>query len=170
LRVFPGATRPEEGQTIGSEHIRSALHALRRYFGYVILDLPHGFNEVTLTSLELADRVLMIATPEPLTLRDVLESRRIFGEALRLPADRVTYVLNHPLPYSGLPPSEFAAATGTTWIEIQHGGDTPSTAALRGESLLEKRPGNPVARAVTQLAERIGREARETAALSGRPV
>ncbi len=169
LRIFPAATRPEEGQTITGEHVRSAIPTLRRNFGHVVLDLPHGFNEVTLAGLELADRVLLVATPEQVTLQDVLECRRIFGDVLFLPADHVTYVLNHPQPYSGLPLSEFTAATQTPWSEIQHGGEAPSTAALRGESLLGTRPNNAVARAAAELAERIATEAREQAALSGRP-
>jgi pilus assembly protein CpaE len=170
LRVFPAATRPEEGQTITGEHIRAAVTTLRRYFGHIILDLPHGFNDVTLAGLELADRVLLLATPEPVTLQDVVECRRIFNDVLRLPNDRVTYVLNHPQPYAGLSVSAFSAATQTPWEEIAHGGEAPSTAALRGESLLRKRPNNTVARAAAALAGRIGAEAREAAALMGRPL
>src|SRR5712691_4470694 len=122
LRIFPAATRPEEGQTITGEHIRSTVTTLRRNFGHIVLDLPHGFNEVTLAGLELADRVLVVATPEQLTLRDVLECKRIFGDVLLLPPDHVSYVLNHPQPYAGLPVTEFTATTATPWSEISHGG------------------------------------------------
>ncbi len=169
LRIFPAATRPEEGQTITGEHIRAAVPTLKRNFGHVVLDLPHGFNEVTLAGLELADRILLVATPEQVTLQDVLECRRIFSDVLFVPPSHVSYVLNHPQPYSGLALSEFSAATETPWSEIAHGGEAPSTAALRGESLLGTRPNNAVARAAAELAERIAAEAREQTALSGRP-
>ena len=169
LRIFPAATRPEEGQTITGEHIRAAVPILKRNFGHVVLDLPHGFNEVTLAGLELADRVLLVATPEQVTLQDVLECRRIFSDVLFVPPDHVSYVLNHPQPYSGLALSEFSAATETPWSEIAHGGEAPSTAALRGESLLGTRPNNVVARAAGELAEQVAAEAREQTALSGRP-
>jgi Flp pilus assembly CpaE family ATPase len=135
-----------------------------------VLDLQHGFNEVTLAALEHADRILVLATPEPTSLRDVLECRRIFHDVLRLAADRVTYVLNHPQPYASLKAGDFSAAIAAPWVEIAHGGDAPSTAALRGESLLSVRPNNVVARAAEHLAQRIGAEAREVAALSGRSV
>jgi pilus assembly protein CpaE len=169
LRIFPAAGRPEEGQTITSEHVRSALTALRRNFGHIVLDLPHGFNEVTLAGLELADRALVLATPEPVTLQDVVECQRIFGDVLQLRPERITYVLNHPSPHASLPISEFSAATASPWLEIPHGGDAPSTAALRGESLLSTRPNNGVARSAAQLADQLSAEAREIAALSGRP-
>ena len=144
------------------------MTALRRHFGYIVLDLPHAFNEVTLVGLELSDRLLVVATPERTTLVDIHESRRIFADVLRLSPDRVSYVLNHPQPYSGAALSEFVSATATAWTEVAHGGEGPSQAALRGESLLSTRPNNAVARAVTSLADQITREAREVAALSGR--
>ncbi|HEY3058441.1 MAG TPA: cyclic nucleotide-binding domain-containing protein [Chloroflexota bacterium] len=170
LRIFPSASRPEEGQAITGEHVRAALSTLRRHFGHIVLDLPHGFSEVTLAGLELADRVLLVATPELVTLHDVLECRRIFGEVLRLPADRVSYVLNHPLPYASASVGDFGAATGAPWREVPFGGESPTAAALRGESLVNTRPNNPVTRAAIDLAETLSTEARELAVLSGRPI
>jgi hypothetical protein len=125
---------------------------------------------VTLAGLEMADRVLLLATPEQVTLQDIVECRRIFGDVLQLPPERISYVLNHPQPYASVPLADFSSATGTPWAEIAHGGDAPSSAALRGESLLGTRPNNAVARAAAQLAEQLGAEARELAALAGRSV
>ena len=169
LRVFPAATSPEQGQTITDQHVRSAAIALRRNFGQIVVDLPHSFNEVTLAALELADRVLLLATPEPIALQNVGDVRRIFSDVLRVPADRVTYLLNHTQPYAALSVSDFAATTGTPWTEINHGGDAPTISALRGESLLDTRPANPVSRAAASLADEISRQASELAAISGRP-
>jgi len=168
LRVFPSSTRPEEGQTITAEHVRATLPTLRRHFGHIVVDLPHAFNEIALTSLELADRVVLVATPEQTTLKDVVETRRIFEDVLGLSSDRVRYVLNHPQPYSGVAVTEFSAATATPWTEIPYGGEAPAAAALKGESLLLSRRNNPVSRSIIALAEQIGKEARELAALSGR--
>ena len=168
LRIFPAATRAEEGQTITAEHVRAVVTTLRRHFGHIILDLPHPFNEIALTGLELADRVLVIATPEATTLHDVLETRRILTEVLSLPPGRMCYVLNRPQPYASVSITEFAAATATPWMEIGHGGDAPVTAALRGESLVGTRRNNAVVRGATDLAEQIITEAREHAALTGR--
>jgi CRP-like cAMP-binding protein len=168
LRVFPSSTRPEEGQAITGEQVRAAITALRRYFGHIVLDLPQGFSEVALAGLELADRILVVATPEAVTLRDVLECRRIFTEVLRLPAARLAYVLNHPAPYAAVAPADFAAATGTHWAEVPFGGDAPALAALHGEALVTTRPSNPVSKAALHLAETLATEARELATLSGR--
>jgi pilus assembly protein CpaE len=168
LRIFPSASRPDEGQTITGDHVRAALTTLRRHFGHIVLDLPHAFSDVTLAGLELADQIVLVATPEPAVLKDVLQTRRIFGDALRVHPERLCHVLNHPQPYAGLPVAEFTAATSSTWLEIGHGGDAPATAALRGQSLIDTRRNNLVTRGVARLAEQIGKQAREAAALAGR--
>jgi Flp pilus assembly CpaE family ATPase len=168
LRIFPAATKPEEGQSITADHVHAIVTVLRRHFGYVVLDLPHTFSDIALSGLELADRVLVVATPESTSLRDVLEARRILTEVVSLPTARLCYVLNRPQPYAGVGVSEFAAATATPWTEIGHGGDAPASAALRGESLVDARRNNAVVRGVMGLADQITTEAREHAALSGR--
>lgn len=170
LRIFPAATHPEEGQAITDEHVRAAVIALRRNFGHIVIDLPHPFNEVTLAALDQADRVLLIATPEPTTLHDIGEVRRIFSDVLQLPLERVSYVLNHPSPHATLSVSDFASTTSTPWMEVGHGGEAPAMAALRGESMLSTRPTNPVARGAAELADELTRQASELAAVSGRPV
>jgi CRP-like cAMP-binding protein len=167
LRVFPAATKPEEGQSVTAEHVSAVVTALRRHFGHVILDLPHAFNEITLTGLELADRVLVLSTPESTSVHDVLETRRILTEVVSVPISRLCFVLNRPQPYASVGISEFAAATATPWIEIGHGGDAPTAAALRGESLIDSRRTNPLVRGIVELAEQISTEAREHAALMG---
>jgi pilus assembly protein CpaE len=167
LRVLAAANRPEDGQTVTGEHVRAAVTNLRRHFGYLVLDLPHSFSEATLVGLELADRVLIVATPEQVSLRDLLECRRIFVEVLGLASERISYVLNHPLPYAGVSLTDCIAATHTPWIDVGFGGEAPTAAALRGESLPGTRPHNPVTKAVLQLAEAASREAREGALVSG---
>jgi Flp pilus assembly CpaE family ATPase len=169
LRVFPGAAHPEQGQTLTGDQVRAAVATLRRNFGHIVLDLPHGFGDVTLAGLESADRVLVLATPEPHALVDIRECQRILHDVLRLPGERITYVLNRPQPYAGLAVAEFAAATASPWEEIAHGGEGPSAAALRGESLMSTRPNNAVVRAASGLADRITSEGREAAALMARP-
>lgn len=165
LRVFPSAARPEEGEQVSGDHVRAAVRSLKRFFGHVVLDLPKGFSEVTLTGLELADRILVLATPELTSLRDVVECRRIFGDLLGITDEKVRYLLNHPHPYSGVPLADFTAATGIPWEEITYGGEGPAQAALRGESLPRTRPNSPISRMAVKLAEAAGREAREALAL-----
>ena len=45
-----------ELEAIAALDTRVKVVRLRRNFGHIVLDLPHGFNEVTLAGLEVADR------------------------------------------------------------------------------------------------------------------
>lgn len=166
LRIMPGAKSAIDGERVGADFVRAGVSALRRYFGHVILDLPHNFSDAAITGLELADRVFVLATPELTTLRDVIETRRIFSELLGMPDEKVRFILNHPNPYGGVPVADFAAATGVPWEELTFGGDGPALAALRGESLLKTRSGNPVSKLAMRLGQSITRDARDKEALT----
>lgn len=167
LRVFPGAARPEDGEQITAEHVRAAVGVLRRWFTHVVLDLPHNFSEVALTGLELAQRIYALSTPEITSLRDIVEVKRIATDLLAIPEEKLRWVLNHPLPYAGVPMSDFAAVTGVPWEEIPHGGDAPSLAALRGEALVNTKPGNPLSKMAQRIGGEVNREAQEMLALAG---
>lgn len=168
LRVFSAATNPREGEQVTADHVRAAISILRRFFTHIVIDLPHNFSEVALTALELADRVMVVGTPELATLRDLVEVRRVLTELLGLPESKFRYWMNQSKPYGGVPVADFAAATGVDWNEVQFGGDQPSQAALRGEPLVTTRRNNPVSRSAFTMAEAVGREARELLALGRR--
>jgi CRP-like cAMP-binding protein len=168
MRVFQSALNPVDGEQVSPDHVRAAISVLRRNISHIIVDLPHNFSEAVLTTLELADRVLVLSTPELTSLRDTVETRRILHDVLELPEDRFRYLVNHPQPYEGVPTADFAAATGVPWDEISFGGDSPAACALRGESLYTSRPSNPISKASAKYAEIVAREGREVLALGGR--
>jgi pilus assembly protein CpaE len=63
----PVDLRPgEEGPT--RDQIRAVLQFLRRQYDWIIVDLGHLLTPVTLAGLEAADRVVLITTPEVISL------------------------------------------------------------------------------------------------------
>lgn len=153
LQVLVGGTRPEEGETVTGDHVRSALSVMKRQFMAVVVDCGVSFNDPTLAALELADKVLLVATPELNTLRDVRECQRIFGEVIHLDKAKVTYVLNHYQPFKVLTREQFESALEqTVGVEVPHGGDALVRAALKGEPALVSAPSSPFVKAVEKLA------------------
>jgi pilus assembly protein CpaE len=123
LRLLVGATTPEEGERVTGAHVRAALLALKRQFLVTVIDCGGTFSEPTLAALDMADRVLVVCTPELLTLRDVRECQRLFGQALHLEKNRVAYVFNHPAPTVGLTRRQFEDALEQRMLlEIPHAG------------------------------------------------
>jgi CRP-like cAMP-binding protein len=129
LRVVVGATRPEEGERVTPAHVRAVLAALQRQFLVTVVDAGGSFSETALAALELSNRILVVCTPELVTLRDVRDCRRLFGQALHLDKNRTTYVLNHPLPSTGLSRRQFEDALEQRMLlELPHAGkDTTSS-------------------------------------------
>ncbi|HEX9014484.1 MAG TPA: cyclic nucleotide-binding domain-containing protein, partial [Chloroflexota bacterium] len=93
LRVLPGSTRPEDGETVSGETAKVAIEQLRRHFAYVVVDTSSTFGDPVLAALEQSDRVVMLCTPEMAVLRDVRECQRIFNSVVHLTHDRVVYVM-----------------------------------------------------------------------------
>lgn len=76
-----------------AEELRQILLALRRMHDFVVVDAPPAFQDITAAVLDLADRALLVLTPEITALRGA----RLFvewAEQLGLPAERILPVLN----------------------------------------------------------------------------
>lgn len=169
LRVLVGAARPEEGELVTGEHVRAVMDLLRRLFLHVVIDTTGNFSDATLAALEVADRVIMVSTPEFTTLRDVRECQRIFFHLLGFSRDRFGHVLNHPYPYKGIPAEQVTQVLDAPLMaEIPYGGEAPAQAALSGTPFILKSTNNPTARAITTVARDLDRVAQEALALAAR--
>jgi pilus assembly protein CpaE len=168
LRVLVAASRPEEGELVSGDHVRAAVELLRRQFVHIIVDCNGTFSDANLAALELADRVLMVSTPEFTTLRDVRECQRIFHDLLGFPRQRFMQVLNHPFPYKGVPSEQVSQVLeAPIAVEIPFGSDVPAQAALHGVPFISKASSNPAARALHTIARDLDRVAKEALALAG---
>jgi pilus assembly protein CpaE len=142
LGVLVGASRPEEGEQLTATDVRAAISELKRQFSVTVMDCANTYSEPLLAALESADRILVVCTPELTTLRDVRELQRLFGQALHLGKDRLSFVLNHPSPATGLSREQFERGLEERMlVEIEHAGER----AMRPE----------FARALSKLADEL---------------
>jgi pilus assembly protein CpaE len=169
LRVLIGASRPEEGEMVTGEHIKTVMDLLRRQFVHVVVDMNTTFSEANLTVLEIANQALLVATPELVAARDLKECQRIFLDLLGFPRQRFEYVLNHTSPYGGIAMEDLEQVLGATVAhEIPYGGPMPSLAALEGHPVVMKWPNSTISRALAAIAADLDRKAKEALALAGR--
>ena len=87
---------------------------MKRQFIATIVDCGDGLGEATLAALAMADRVLVVCTPEIGAVRDVRECQRIFSRSLHLDKHKLYYVLNHPQPAKGLARQQVESALEPT--------------------------------------------------------
>ena len=93
VRVLRAPSQPELAELVNADHMRRILTELRRLFDYVIVDTWPTFNDVVLTMLDMADRILLLMTLELPAIKHVKQFLEI-QEKLGYPPDKVLMFLN----------------------------------------------------------------------------
>ena len=93
VKVLLGPPTPEDAELVLAPQLRKLLEELRHQFNYVIVDTASVLREQELSVLDVADRILLIATPDIPTLANV---KKFFdlSEKLEYPKDKIMLVLN----------------------------------------------------------------------------
>jgi pilus assembly protein CpaE len=139
------------GSHIDPEKLEAAVDAVKRHSRYVVLDLPHGWNNWVRESLRLADMVVLTA---PLDLASLRNTRNLL-DWLSDQGNKTPYlVVNGGLDRKGMVElSDFTKTLGITpAILIPEDRDAFRMAASAGKMVEEVRPKSRAAQAIRQLA------------------
>jgi pilus assembly protein CpaE len=93
LEFILGPSDPTSAEQLDNEAISLAVSYLRPIFEYIIMDLPHRFNEITLNMLDYADDILVIISPELASIRAASIALSTYRK-LGYTKDKVKLVLN----------------------------------------------------------------------------
>jgi pilus assembly protein CpaE len=93
LRVLGAPRRPVDALRVGEHGVTALLNILRAMHDTVLVDVPPGFSDPALTALALADRVVVVVTPEVTALRRTLTLFEILRD-LDIEEERQLLVLN----------------------------------------------------------------------------
>jgi len=160
LKLMIGANSPEEGDAVTSTHVANAIGLLTKLFRIVIVDTPASFTEAVIAAIEASDKILMLCTLELATLRDVSVSRRIISEVIKIPLDRMVWVMNATYAFKALPLEQFVENLEQSMdFDIPYGGDIPAKAATSGSPFIASQPGSAVAKAVDRIARMLEADA-----------
>jgi pilus assembly protein CpaE len=78
---------------IKPEHVFEVLQRLRESYEYVVLDLQHTFDAITLAALEQSDDIVLVLTLDLLAIRSAKRALQIFDRA-GYPRTKVRVVVN----------------------------------------------------------------------------
>ncbi len=113
LEVLAAPYEPGDVGVLEVERLAPILSFLRDRYDYVVLDLPTSLNPVTLRAAEVSDRVLMVATPDLQSVRNVNRSlNRIRELGAGRGEDWVQLVVNRDGPQASLPGPEVERTLG----------------------------------------------------------
>jgi pilus assembly protein CpaE len=169
IRVLLAPPRPEMAELVSPENLKRILEELRRQYDFIVVDTATIINDTVLTALDLADRIVLVATPDIPSIKNA----RLFFEitdALSYPPNKIMLVLNKMDRRSGI-----TAQMVEDNIKHQVVGQIPLDEVLvltsinRGVPLIVDQRAKPIGQAIQQLAERVAAEFRRPAEAAAAP-
>ncbi|MCY0899843.1 MAG: P-loop NTPase [Firmicutes bacterium] len=159
VSVLAAPRTPEEVEDIRAEMLVPIFQVLRQAFHFVVVDLSPGYDQINVTTLDLSDVVLVITTPDVVTLRAVAQSLRLFRQGFHYDDKKVRLVLNRSGSKTGITVQDVAATLKQPVLyELPTEGNLPARAANQGEPLLRFDPQSSLAEAINEMASRLIQE------------
>ncbi|HEY8642470.1 MAG TPA: AAA family ATPase, partial [Candidatus Dormibacteraeota bacterium] len=93
LRVLCSPLSPELADLVRPEHVAQVIDSLKATFNHIVIDLSQHLDDVALSALERADRIILVIDTNLPAIKDARLAFRIFA-TLGIPGEKVTLVLN----------------------------------------------------------------------------
>jgi pilus assembly protein CpaE len=93
VHVLASPSRPENAEKINADQFSKLLRYLRQLYAYVIVDSSAYLTDVTLSVLDIADAIVLIATQDIPSIKN----DRLFLDlllTLNVPTDKIAFVMN----------------------------------------------------------------------------
>jgi pilus assembly protein CpaE len=155
IDVLLAPTDFQVSQGIRSDDLYNIFTTLQRLYDFIIVDAGSFLNENTVTLLDTADKILLVATPDLASLHDI---SRFYGisQSLAYPADKMLIVLNRAGMLGGVKNRDIENTLHYPLFISVPSDDANAVRSLnRGVPLLFKYPRSPASRAFKQLAKMV---------------
>jgi pilus assembly protein CpaE len=93
LSVLAAPPEAHEAEDIKAQDVTEILHLLRQRYKYIVLDLPHTFDPITVAALDLADNVMCVLTMDIPGIRSTNRALKVFNR-LSYPKNKIHLVVN----------------------------------------------------------------------------
>jgi pilus assembly protein CpaE len=156
LKALLAPTRPEMAELVTLDHMKTLIGALRQQYDYVILDTQSTLNDVTLTILDLADKIILVSQQ---TLPSLKNASRFYELTTELDYNphKIMLIVNAAVPQARISMKDIADALKRPVMASLPADDaTVRDAADQGKPIVtgpwQKRP---IAAALLKLADLV---------------
>ncbi|MBI3914900.1 MAG: response regulator [Chloroflexi bacterium] len=155
IRVLLSPYNRERGELVTGDHIRKILEVLVEHYDYVIVDNHSAYDDRTLTSLERANVILLVVTPEIGPLMNTNYFMEI-AEQLGIQLKKLQIVLNRANSNVGIEPREIERSLRQRIdFRIQTGGASVVQSVNQGKPIALHQPNHPFALQIQQIADAL---------------
>ena len=155
VKLLSAPFRPEQADSITSNHLTGILKTMVSMFDYVIIDTAPVFNEVILSVLDASDCILVISSLDLPAIKNVKLCLEIM-ESLNYSTDKIKMVLNRANSEGGIGTGEVEESLHHDFIAtLPSDGKTVLGAVNRGIPFVVSHPETPVSQSVFHLARVI---------------
>jgi pilus assembly protein CpaE len=153
VKVLSAPPSPVDSDTISPETYKQVLNSLRKAFDYVVLDTWSYLDDTVLAAVDLAERILLVMTPEIPCVKSTKQFFEI-AEALEFPLDRVDLILNKVYPRDGIRAEQIENSMKHK-IQIQFDFEPQAIrkAVNQGQPVIVAQPNHPLSQGVLNLAQ-----------------
>ena len=111
MKLIAAPTFPKDAETLKKDLLDAVFSQVQFRFEYFVTDLPHDFSEVTLSTLDVADVILLLIAPELSSIRAAVAAMETYA-ALGYSSEKLKVVVNATFPRLGLTREKIEAAIG----------------------------------------------------------
>jgi pilus assembly protein CpaE len=156
LHVLLAPPRPEMADMVNEENLRLTINMLRQMYDYIIIDTTSNLNDINLSLLDSADRILLVTEQSLPSLKNV---SRFFDlcESLEYESSKVWLVVNRSSVKAGISVKDIAKILKRPIVLSIPGAEAVANVAADQGVPIILGPGQkqPVGIALTKLADYI---------------
>ena len=153
VRVLLGPYRPEDAERITTEALQAIMSRLTEMFDFLIVDCASNYNDLTLTILEQADRIVMVLTPEIGPIKNTTTFIDL-AEQLNIPEQKIQIVLNRANSEVGIAAPEIERALQKQIpLRLMSGGRPVVLSVNHGTPIMMQQPQHPFSQQIARIAE-----------------
>ena len=159
LHFIAAPTFPSEVDTLRGETLGAALQIFKTQYEYIVADLPHDFSEFSIQTLDIANIILMVASPDMASIRAMIAAIDTY-EKLGYPKTKIKFVLSAPFPHSTLTKEKIETGLGLTAIAtIPYVQDVLVDAINLGQPPVYHRPNESISGLLEDFAFHLSKDA-----------
>lgn len=155
VNILLSPTKPEYAEFITAAHIEKIIESLKENYHYVIIDTSSNLNEVTLTALDLADKILFVTGLDLPSIKNTKEGLEVM-ESLHYSKDKLKIVINKDNEQFGIKVKDFEDTVRyPVWASVPEDQQTVITSINKGFPFVLTRSETKVAKSVLEIVQKL---------------